>query len=236
MNEAINENEVLQGHPGNVGFEMETPDEPEVEDHDAAGLPEDEVAALEAKIHQEAELDDQLDVLRSEDAWNRKVAESTRVIGEKYREIEREKLQRVEDLDSDAEDYDDQIADILTDAELARKALDRQYPEITAPPPSPEEDPALTHRRAVRRAQAHLETEAWRAGIDPSDVAFKRICRETPVEGDFESQVRSAIQRYHETHRKAEKPTEQTISSIDDVLQENESGRRLTWGDLQQGR
>jgi len=219
-----NENEVLQGHPAGAGFEME-----EAEDQDVGPLPEEEIRALEEKNQRLEELNERLELQESEEEWSRKVAETEQAVKEEFRNIEREKLQTIEGLDPDADDYDDQVSEILADAELKRGTLFRQHPEIIKGPPRPEADPEITHRRAVRQANAFLESAAWKAGVDPGDPVFQKICRETEATGSFESQVENAIKRFKDSQKRAKK---EGIQSLDDVLHEEENRRRLTSNDI----
>ncbi|MGD8388121.1 MAG: hypothetical protein PVG49_13350 [Desulfobacteraceae bacterium] len=225
MENEINENEVLKGHPA------QEPDEPEpeggderafqtLEEYDSAfeDLAQQEMSAAE----REAEI-----LAEAEELQAREKAEKE--FRQTAREIRKKHLERTGEIDPDEPGFDDSVATAWADSDVeVQSARERIFKDTSKP----------SKAASIRWAEGYRDAEAIRNGINPEDTDFQKICAETPVSGSFQDQVAHAVKTYHKTHRKKDqRPTEQpTINSIEDALQESEGSRRLEWEDLQERR
>jgi hypothetical protein len=193
------------------------------------------------------ELQSKLQEQETEEAWQRKVTESTTAIKAKFREIEREKLQRINELDADAEDYDDQVADILADALVKRTELGREYPEVTtskpAKPKPAEQEPSGEEGgetdEAVATALELLDGRLKEEGIPADDIAWNHFKSLTPSKDEagepipFEEQVNWAIKQTREYYARmaGTKPDEESAEEKARKRQEADLPLGATGGD-----
>lgn len=218
------EEQILTGHPAQEPEVEETESQEgrafqTLEEYEEAfrKLADEEMTAAE----KEAQL-----LAETEEREARERAE--REFRETAREIRRKHLARTRDFDPDEEDFDDSVAETWADSDAeVQAARERAFRDASRP----------SEAAAVRWAVGYRDAQAIRAGIDPSDPAFQKVCEETPASvGTFQEQVDHAVKAYIERHGKREEPSEDTVSSIDDVLEASEGARRLDLSDFNHGR
>lgn len=160
------------------------------------------------------EMRDKLKARESEEEWTRKVAETEQTIREKYREISREELSKINELDPEEDGYDDAVSDIRAEADLKRSALYRQHPEIISQPPKAAAEPAASQEEpgkggeeepggpsedAVEKAFELMSKRLKAEEIPEDDIVWDHFKSQAPMKDEkgeaipFEDQLEWAI-------------------------------------------
>ena len=117
----------------------------------------------------------------------------------------KETLKGIDELDSDSDDYDDKVSDLLADEMADIRKFEREHAE---PVQTKAEDVGASSDTGgvddVSQAMVRVKTLAAEVDIDPEDLYFKKFCNEAPARDEsgkaipFDDQVKFAINKTKE--------------------------------------